>query len=108
MLLEEDYQGVKEELLFVRGQLQSKSARVTDLEAELLMSHKFASSLQQEMQNLLASPPTVIQRMEADPAEVFQLRQRLEEAAYDLSRLSEENQKIRKYNADYHLDKYAP
>jgi hypothetical protein len=72
--LKEDLYDIQEELSFVRTQLQvrnpflfvaypylliflsqSKSARVTDLEAELLMSHKYANSMQMEIQNLRSS-----------------------------------------------------
>jgi hypothetical protein len=47
---------------------QSKSARVTDLEAELLLSHKYANSMQNEMHNIRASPS--IMNSEQDELEV--------------------------------------
>lgn len=48
----------REELLFIRGQLQSKSARVVDLEAELLASQRYASALQREITVWRSTPST--------------------------------------------------
>jgi hypothetical protein len=103
---------------------------VTDLEAELLMSHKYANSMQVEIQNLRSShveaanqqplpdntdqlnhevsDPNLYFIVIGDFFLLFQI-QSLQTQVHDLSAqidlLQEKNEKLKKHHSDYLLDK---